>query len=178
MISAELKHCGKMPDAREELNRSVRDGRMGSRHSIKSLGGMGSSSHDLGAEIRMHSFTVNYDAFSNEKKATAVVPVTSVEATCSEAMLALSFCTLLVWCLMKILGRSALGLLVGNILGGCLFESVLTIWCSSPLEDSRAILSVLGVHLAMCTSFETLCFACLYKSLKIVNFVFLHFLSA
>ena len=30
----------------------------------------------------------------------------------------------------------------------------------------------------MCTSFETLCFACLYKSLKIVNFVFLHFLSA
>ena len=30
----------------------------------------------------------------------------------------------------------------------------------------------------MCTSCETLCFACLYKSLKIVNFVFLHFLSA
>ena len=31
---------------------------------------------------------------------------------------------------------------VGNILGGCLFESVLTIWCSSLLEDARAILSV------------------------------------
>ena len=30
----------------------------------------------------------------------------------------------------------------------------------------------------MCISFETLCFACLYESLKIVNFVFLNFLSA
>ena len=27
--------------------------------------------------------------------------------------------------------------IVGNILGGCLFESVLTIWCSSLLEDAR-----------------------------------------
>ena len=25
--------------------------------------------------------------------------------------------------------------MVGNILGGCLFESILTIWCSSLLED-------------------------------------------
>ena len=39
----------------------------------------------------------------------AVVPVTSVEVTCSEAMLALSFSALLVKCLMKILGRSTLG---------------------------------------------------------------------
>ena len=31
---------------------------------------------------------------------------------------------------------------VGNILGGCVFESVLTVWCSSLLEDARAILSV------------------------------------
>ena len=31
---------------------------------------------------------------------------------------------------------------VGNILGGCLFESLLTIWCSSLLEHARAILSV------------------------------------
>ena len=31
---------------------------------------------------------------------------------------------------------------VGNILGGCLFESVLTIWCSSLLYDARAIPSV------------------------------------
>ena len=68
--------------------------------------------------------------------------------------------------------------MVCNILGGCLFESVLTIWCSSLLEDARSILSVKNVHLAVCTSLETLCFACLYKSLKIVNFVFLHFLSA
>ena len=68
--------------------------------------------------------------------------------------------------------------MVGNNLGGCLFESVLTIWCSSLLEDARAIPSVQDLHLAECTSFETLCFACQYKSLKIVNFVFLHFLSA
>ena len=31
---------------------------------------------------------------------------------------------------------------VGNILGGCLLERVLTILCSSILEDARAILSV------------------------------------
>ena len=30
-----------------------------------------------------------------------------------------------------------------------------------------------NLHLAVCTSFETMCFACLYKCLKIVNFVFL-----
>ena len=67
MTRADLKHCGKIPDAREELNRSVREGRIESRHSIKSLEGMGSSSHDLGAELRMHSFTVNCDTFSNEE---------------------------------------------------------------------------------------------------------------
>ena len=109
MIRADLKHCGKIPDAREELSRSVREGRIESRHSIKCLEGMGSSSHDLGAELRMHSFTVNCETFSNEEKVAAIVPVTSVEVTCSEAMLALSFSTLLVKCLMKILGRSALG---------------------------------------------------------------------
>ena len=109
MTRADLKPCGKMSDAREELNRSVREGKIESRHSIKSLEWMGSSSHDLGAELRMHSFTVNCDTFSYEEKVTVVVPVTSVEATCSEAMLALSFSTLLVKCLMKRLGRSALG---------------------------------------------------------------------
>ena len=87
---ADLKHCGKISEAREELNRSVREGRIESRHSIKSLEGIGSSSHDLGAELRMHSFTVNCDTFSNEEKVAAVVPVTSVEVACSEAMLALS----------------------------------------------------------------------------------------
>ena len=44
---------------------------------------MGSSSHDLGAEIRMHSFIVNCDIFSNEQKIAVVVRVTSVEITCS-----------------------------------------------------------------------------------------------
>ena len=98
-----------MPDPREELNRSMREGRIESRHSIKSLEGMGSSSHDFGAELGWNSFTVNCDTFSNEEKVAAVVPVTSVEVICSEAMLALNFSTLLVECLMKILGRSALG---------------------------------------------------------------------
>ena len=57
----------------------------------------------------MPSFTVNCDTFSNDEKVVAVVPVTSVEVTCSEAIVALSFSTLLVKCLMKILGKSALG---------------------------------------------------------------------
>ena len=39
----------------------------------------------------MQSFTVNCDTFSNEEKVAVVVSVTSVEVTCSEAMLALSF---------------------------------------------------------------------------------------
>ena len=109
MTRADLKHCGNMPDAREELSRSVSDGRMESKHSIESLGGMGSISHDLGDEIRMHSFTVNCDTFSNDENVAAVVPVPSVEVTCSEAMAALSFSTLLAKCLMKIMGRSVLG---------------------------------------------------------------------
>ena len=89
-----------------------------SRHSTKNLEGMGSSSHDLGAEIKIHSFTVNCETFSNEEKVAIVVPVTSVEAAGSEALLALSFSTLLVKCLVKRWGISALGQMVGNILGG------------------------------------------------------------
>ena len=46
--------------------------------------------------------------------------------------------------------------MVGNILGECLFESVLTIWCSSLLEGARPILSVQNLHLDVCTSFETI----------------------
>ena len=57
----------------------------------------------------MYSITVNCNTFSNEEKVAAVVPVSSVEVTGSEAMLALTFCTLLVMCLMKILGWSELG---------------------------------------------------------------------
>ena len=109
MTRADLKRCGKIPEAREELNRSVREGRIESRHSINSLEGIGSSSHYFGAEFRMQSSTVNCDIFSNEEKVAVVVPVTSVGITCSEAMLALSFSTLLIKCLMKILRRSALG---------------------------------------------------------------------
>ena len=56
----------------------------------------------------MRSFTVNCDTFSNVEKVAAIVPVTRVEVTCSDAMLAQGFSTLLVECLMKILGRSAL----------------------------------------------------------------------
>ena len=78
-------------DAREELNRLVRRRRIDSRHSIKSLIGMGSRSHDTGAELRMHSFTVDSDTFSNEEKVAVVVPVTSVVVTFSEAMLVLYF---------------------------------------------------------------------------------------
>ena len=63
MTRADLRHCGKMPDAREELNRSVREGSIECRHSIKSLEGMGSSSDDLGTEVRMHYITVNCDTF-------------------------------------------------------------------------------------------------------------------
>ena len=37
MTRADLKHCWKMPDVREELNRSMREGRIESRHSIKTI---------------------------------------------------------------------------------------------------------------------------------------------
>ena len=39
MARTDLKHSGKVPDAREELNRSVREGRIESIHSTKSLEG-------------------------------------------------------------------------------------------------------------------------------------------
>ena len=70
---------------------------------------MRSSLHDVGAEVLMHSFTVDCNTLSNEEKVAVVVPVSKIEATCSEAMFALSFSTLLLTCLMKILGSSALG---------------------------------------------------------------------
>ena len=63
-------------------------------------------SHYLGAEVRMRSFTVDCDTFSNEVKVAVVVPVTSVEVTGSVAILALSSSTLLLKCLIKRLGRS------------------------------------------------------------------------
>ena len=36
---------------------------------------MGSRSHDFGAELRMHSYTVDCDAFSNEEKVAVGVSV-------------------------------------------------------------------------------------------------------
>ena len=58
----------------------------------------------------MHCLSVDCDTFSNEEKFAVVVPLTSVEVeeTRSEAMLVLCFSTLLLKCLMKKLGRSAL----------------------------------------------------------------------
>ena len=144
--SADLKHCGKIPDVREELNRSVREGRIKSMHFVKSLDGIGSRSHELGVELRMPSFTFNYDTYDYyydydydyEEKVSVVIPATSNEVTCSEAMLAVNFSTSLLRCMKKSQGRSALGKMDGNILCECLFESVLTIWCCSLLENARA----------------------------------------
>ena len=42
-----MRHCGKMSDAIEELNISVREGIIESSHSIKSLEGMETSSHEM-----------------------------------------------------------------------------------------------------------------------------------
>ena len=59
LTRADIKQCAKMPDASEQLNRSVRVGRIEARYYIKSLEGMGSMSHDEGADLRMHNLTVN-----------------------------------------------------------------------------------------------------------------------
>ena len=58
---------------------------------------MGQRSHDFSVELRMHSLIVDCDTFIDEEKVIVVVLVTSVvvEVTVSEAMLALSFSTLL-----------------------------------------------------------------------------------
>ena len=80
-----------MPDVRKELNRSVREGIIEFRNSIESLDLIGSRSHDLGAELGMHSFTADSDTFFNKEDVAVVVPVSRVEVACSEAMLSLSF---------------------------------------------------------------------------------------
>ena len=77
MTETNLRHCREMPDAREDLNRPVREGIIESRRSINSLVEMGSMSHDLGAALRI-SLTVNCDTFSYEEKVAVVIPVTSV----------------------------------------------------------------------------------------------------
>ena len=40
--------------------------------------------------------------------------------------------------------------MVGNILGGCLFESVLTIWCSFLLEDARGLFFQCKIYTWLC----------------------------
>ena len=57
-------------------------------------------------------------------------------------MLAVSFSALSLMCLLKRLGMSVLRKIAGNFQGGCLFESVIIICCSSLLEDASAIPSV------------------------------------
>ena len=74
-----------------------------------------------------------------------VVTLTSV--TGCKVMFALSFHTFLLKCVMKKQGRSAQWQIMGTILGRCLFESVLTIWCSSLLENDRFTSSIFSnVH--------------------------------
>ena len=63
-----MKNCGKMSGAREELDKSVREERIESRHSIKSFEGLGSRSHDMGLELRRHFSTVDCDTSLNDEK--------------------------------------------------------------------------------------------------------------
>ena len=126
MTRADLKHGGKIQDAREEMNRQVRYVRIESTHSTESIKGMGSRSHDLGAELGKYSLTVDCETISNEENVAKVVLVTGVEveATGFTAMFAQIFSNLLLRCLTKRLGGTASWEILGNILGGCLLESV------------------------------------------------------
>ena len=56
-----------MPNAKEDIKRSMREGIFVSRHSIKRLEGIGSRPYDFGAELRMHSFTADCDTFQQQK---------------------------------------------------------------------------------------------------------------
>ena len=48
-VRADWMRCRKMSDAKEELNRKMRVGRIKSRHSLKRLEGIRSASDDYGA---------------------------------------------------------------------------------------------------------------------------------
>ena len=50
---------GRISDTREEINTLVREGKVEFRHFIISLEGIGSWSHDLGAEVSIHFLTVD-----------------------------------------------------------------------------------------------------------------------
>ena len=138
---ADLKHSGKMPHRREELNRSVRDGRMESWYSTKELGRNGIKGRWSMSWIKMYSLAVVFDTFWNEEGRAIPTRITSVgiKITGYTAMFVLISTTLMLICLVIRLGSSALWEIVDGILGGCLFESVSTIWCISLLEDDRAI---------------------------------------
>ena len=58
---------------------------------------------------RAHSPFIHKNSVNIKLRKPVIVPVTSVEITGSEALLAISFTTLLSKCLMKGKGRSALG---------------------------------------------------------------------
>ena len=60
---ADLMHCGKKPNIREEFNGSLSKWRIESRHAIESLDGIRSRSHHLRAQLRMLSLTVDCDTF-------------------------------------------------------------------------------------------------------------------
>ena len=92
MTRDDLQHCGKVTGISEELNRSVRKGRIEPGHSKKILKEIGSRSHNLGAELRMHSLKMDCDNYSNREKVAVIAPVTSakVMVTGSKAMFALS----------------------------------------------------------------------------------------
>ena len=79
VTTADMKNLGEIEDACKKINRSVRDGEIVTRHSIKKMKGMGSRSHDLGADLRMLYVKVDCVATKKEKVA-VVVPVTSVGA--------------------------------------------------------------------------------------------------
>ena len=59
MKIAHLKHCRKMPFSRRVLNLSQEDVRIEFRHFIISFEKIVSRSHDLGAEVGMHSLKVD-----------------------------------------------------------------------------------------------------------------------
>ena len=52
-----------MLNAREEVNRLEKEGRIESKHSIMSLEGTRSRSHDFEAKLRKHSLTFDCDTF-------------------------------------------------------------------------------------------------------------------
>ena len=78
-----------MPDAKEEIKISEIERRIESKYHIMRLEGMGSTSHDLGAELEMHPLTANCDTILDKKKVAIVALVTSVrfEATVSKQCL-------------------------------------------------------------------------------------------